>query len=414
MRGSVHAEHLGKHFTRRSKHHPKTVKEFLMRGWRTSRPPNNFWALRGVSFLVEPGQMLGVIGHNGSGKSTLLRLLGGVMQADEGRITANGRVSGLLELNTGMHPDLSGRENIIINAVVAGLTRREALERMEEVIAFAQLKDFIDNPVRTYSSGMKLRLGFAVAAHVEPGVLLIDEVLSVGDLAFQQKCLDRIGQFKQGGCAIVFVSHDLAHIEKLCDRVIWLHGGEVVVNGDPSETVANYRAEMMNETRRRTPADVAAQLRSGNIVLQTHRNRFGSLEVEISAVRLFDFRGEEVTKIMSGDSLKIDIDFKLNAPVSSAFFTINIGNSERDDCVVTNTGEDGVDLPALSQVESVTLQIDRLDLPAGDYWVSVGVFETNWSYAYDYHWRAYPFSVSSERLGKGQLDPPRHWAVRSS
>lgn len=200
-----------------------------------------FWALRNIELHIPAGRMVGLVGHNGAGKSTLLRLIGGVGRPDKGTITVQGNVSGLLDLGAGFHPDLTGRENAFISGVIGGLTRRQVQERFDDIVAFAELEEFIDSPLRTYSSGMQLRLGFAVATHIEPDILLIDEVLAVGDRAFQQKCLDRITQFKNEGSTILLVSHEMALVENLCDEVILLNGGELVARGAPSDVLSEYK-----------------------------------------------------------------------------------------------------------------------------------------------------------------------------
>jgi lipopolysaccharide transport system ATP-binding protein len=199
-----------------------------------------FWALRDVSFEVGSGRALGVIGSNGSGKSTLLRLLGGVGKPDGGSIAVNGRIGALLDFGAGFNPDLTGRENVIVGGVISGLTRKEVLQRLDTIVAFAELESFIDNPLRTYSSGMQMRLGFAVAIHTEADILLIDEVLSVGDHSFQRKCLERIARFKAEGCTIVLVTHDSKMVREFCDDALWLNRGRVMVRGQPDMVVARY------------------------------------------------------------------------------------------------------------------------------------------------------------------------------
>jgi lipopolysaccharide transport system ATP-binding protein len=219
----------------------------VARGLRRLHPTERFWGLRGVSFRVAAGTTLGVIGANGSGKSTLLRLIGGVGRADEGRIDVHGRLGALLDLSAGFHPDLTGRENAMMAGILGGLTRREVLDRLDAIIEFAEIEAFIDNPVRTYSTGMQMRLAFSTAIHAEPEILLIDEVLSVGDIAFQRKCLERIGQFKANGCSIIFVSHDADVVKELCDEALWLHAGTVVTHARATETVRRYLEHMAEQ-----------------------------------------------------------------------------------------------------------------------------------------------------------------------
>ncbi len=219
----------------------KTLREFvpaLFRG-RAWSPP--FYALRGVSFRVDRGETLGIIGHNGSGKSTILKLIAGVMAPSEGEITVCGRVSPLIELGAGFHPDLTGRENVFLNASILGISRKEARARFDEIISFAELWDFVDTPVKRYSSGMYVRLGFSVAVHSEPEILLVDEVLAVGDVPFQEKCLAKMREFQSRSVTIVMVTHGLGAVEEFCHRAIWLDGGRIVAEGDPRDVVWRYK-----------------------------------------------------------------------------------------------------------------------------------------------------------------------------
>ena len=222
-----------------------TLKEALMRGRRGRY--TELWALRDVSVAVEPGEALGIVGENGSGKSTLLKLLAGIIPPHEGRVEVGGRIASMLELGAGFHPDFTGRENVYMNGAIQGLSRREVDERMEAIIAFSELEAFIDNPVRTYSSGMYTRLGFAVASHVNSDVLLLDEVLAVGDEAFQRKCLGRIFEYRRGGGTVVFVSHDAEAVERVCDRAVLLEHGELMAEGRPGDVLATYRRALVRE-----------------------------------------------------------------------------------------------------------------------------------------------------------------------
>jgi ABC-2 type transport system ATP-binding protein len=209
--------------------------------WHRSRA-EEFWALKNVNLTIPRGATVGLIGRNGSGKSTLLKLISRILYPTRGEIKVNGRVSTLLELGAGFHPDFTGRENIFLNASILGLSRREIKERLDDIIAFAELGDFIDNPVRTYSSGMYMRLGFAVAVHVNPEILLVDEVLAVGDTPYQEKCLNRIRELQKRGVTIVFVTHDPKQVEELCDLAVWLDRGEVRFVGPARETIRAYAA----------------------------------------------------------------------------------------------------------------------------------------------------------------------------
>ncbi len=271
MRDAIVVEDLGKQFCRYHLDRPMTVIEALVRGLSRMRPVERFWALHGVSFNIVPGRTVGVVGSNGAGKSTLLRLIGGVGRPDRGSVRVHGRIGALLELGAGFHPDLTGRENTFVNGVIAGLTRRQITQRFDAIVAFAELEESIDNPLRTYSSGMQMRLGFAIATQTAPEVLLIDEVLAVGDLAFQRKCLQWIAQFKAQGNTIFLVSHDTTLVCELCDEAIWLHGGRTVAHGEPDVVVGQYVAEMQAETRRRTPEEWATPRSEKGILRPPHR-----------------------------------------------------------------------------------------------------------------------------------------------
>ena len=239
MSGRIVVDGVSKRFRAWQPDRAMTLQEVVLRGFRWRRK-EHFWALSDVSFMVNPGRMVGVIGVNGAGKSTLRRRVAGVGRPTRGHIELTGRLGAILELGVGFHPELTGRENIITSGVSSGLTRREVLERFDEIVAFSELEEFLDYPLRTYSTGMNLRLAFAVASHIEPEVLLIDEVLSVGDLAFQEKCTDRLAGFKKNGCTGLIVSHAPDAVVELCDDAIWLDHGRIVTYGPAEEVVAQY------------------------------------------------------------------------------------------------------------------------------------------------------------------------------
>lgn len=411
MEVMLRAEAVGKSFRKAAIDGPRTFRHWVEGGFLKRRPRDRFWALRNVDFTVAKGEMIGVIGHNGSGKSTLLRVLGGVMQADEGRVTAAAPVHGLLELNTGMHPDLSGRENIIINGVLGGLLKSEMRERIDRIIAFAELEAHIDQPVRTYSSGMKLRLGFAIAVHVDPEILLIDEVLAVGDMAFQQKCLERIGDFKDSGCAIVLISHDLTQVRNFCDRVIWLDKGKVREIGPAEEVVEAYETAMSRETARRTPPDMPDMTTAGGHVLRAGENRHGSQEVVLSGVTLLDANGHPTDRIEAGQPLSVRAVLTAASALDTAHFSFALANADGTQCLDVNTANDGIILPSIDAPLRVELELGRLDLAPGQYRASVGVWEPGWNHAYDFHEGAYPLLVTGGPNLSGVLSPPRHWKV---
>jgi ABC-type polysaccharide/polyol phosphate transport system ATPase subunit len=252
------------------------------------------WALRDVSFAVEPGSAVGLVGRNGSGKTTLLRLLSGIVKPTSGRVAVGGRIGSLLELGAGFHPDMTGRENVFLNGSIHGLRRTAIREKLDEIVAFAGLEDFIDLPVRTYSSGMYMRLGFAIAAHIEADVLLLDEVFAVGDEAFQRKCFGKIFDFKQRGGTIVFVSHDAASVERLCDRAVLLRDGTVEFDGPTHEAVVAYRLLLAGE---RDPEERAAGLKE-----------WGGDVARVEGVRLLAHDGGERTQLLAGEPFTIALD----------------------------------------------------------------------------------------------------------
>jgi lipopolysaccharide transport system ATP-binding protein len=240
----IRIQGLSKKFSRYRRDRPRTFQDLFASAGKRSLQRDEFWALQDVSLCLASGRMAGLIGRNGAGKSTLLRLVGGVGQATRGKIITRGRIGALIDLGAGFHPDLTGRENVFINGVISGLTRREIAGNFDSIVAFAELADFIDSPLRIYSLGMQMRLAFSVAAHIQPDILLIDEVLAVGDAAYQLKCLERIAQFKAQGCAILFVSHDTAVVQRLCDEALLLEEGRVAAHGPPDEVVSQYLAEI--------------------------------------------------------------------------------------------------------------------------------------------------------------------------
>jgi lipopolysaccharide transport system ATP-binding protein len=370
--------------------------------WKTRRKEMP-WALRDVTFHVGPGEMLGIVGANGAGKSTLLRLLGGIGRPTEGKISTHGRVGALLDLGGGFLGDLTGRENAILAGVVAGLLRHEMNERLEEIVAFAELEDFIDEPVRTYSTGMMMRLAFSVAVHTDPEILLVDEFLSVGDLAFQAKCHAKITALRESGCAIVMVSHGMDQVRQLCDRALWLKPGEVAAFGS-ADVVSNlYETEMRQETLRRTPAGPKRKLGSG-AELVPRENRFGTFEMEIVSV-------DHPASIRSGEPLAITLGYNAPKRIDTPVFVVSITREDGTVCLDTNTLLSRTEVPDLTGEGKLRFVLDRLDLAAGPYFLDVGVFENEWKHAYDYHWHAHPFTVEGAPSHKGLVAPPSRWEM---
>lgn len=421
MKNAVAVKNLGKRFRRYRPDRPWTLQEALVGGLRRLKPVDRFWGLCDVSFTVPVGQVVGVIGANGSGKSTLLRLIGGVGRPDTGTIEVNGRIGALLDLGAGFHPDLTGRENVLVAGIVAGLTRREVLDRFDSIVAFAELKEFIDHPLRTYSTGMQMRLAFAVAVHVDPDILLIDEVLSVGDVAFQRKCLDRIADFKARGCSILLVSHEASLVREMCGEVLWLNAGRLVLRGKAGQVVDNYVGQISaglgqtldsrNEVHPlpvSSPLSIAHGPRAEN--LMDGEGRFGSLELEITAVRFLDAEGRPIGVFSSGKPLRVEIHFCAPRRILAPIFQVFIFRD--DDLVCCDLNTEGTELKA-AQVEGpgrVSLCLERFELKEGRYFVDVGCYSQNWAYAYDYHSSLHPLLITGEG-SETHRNAPHHWEI---
>ena len=291
--GQIRVESVSRTFRVRV-NEARSLKELFVLGGRTEAA--DVLALRDVSVAVEPGEAVGLVGRNGSGKSTLLRIVAGIIKPTEGQVAVDGRIGSLLELGAGFHPDFSGRENVFLNGAIYGLKRAQIRERFDEIVAFAELEGAIDRPVRTYSSGMYMRLGFAIAAHLDADVLLLDEVFAVGDEAFQRKCFGKIFEFKQRGGTIVFVSHDASQVERLCERAVLLREGAVAFDGPTHEAIIRYRKVLAAEA---DPAERAAGLRE-----------WGTGEATIASARLVGAGGEERQQFLAGEpfSLRLRIE----------------------------------------------------------------------------------------------------------
>jgi ABC-type polysaccharide/polyol phosphate transport system ATPase subunit len=292
--------------SRRFRVYPKdarTLKELIVTRGRGRG--EDVWALSGVSLRAQPGEAIGLVGRNGSGKTTLLKLIGGIIKPTRGSVEVGGRVASLLELGAGFHPEFTGRENVFLNGALYGLSRAQIRERMDEIVDFAGIGHYVDLPVRTYSAGMYMRLGFAVAAHVDADVLLLDEIFAVGDEEFQRKCFGRIAQFKQRGGTIVFVSHDAASVERLCERAVLLHDGMVEFDGPTHEAILRYRSHLAQD---RDPEERGAGL-----------TEWGSGEARIVDVALQGADGEERIQFVGGERLTVRLrvvaDRKIAAPL---------------------------------------------------------------------------------------------------
>jgi homopolymeric O-antigen transport system ATP-binding protein len=386
---AVTLERVSKQFTRRAGR--TTIKELLRDPSRLRGEP--FWAVNDVSFEMEEGTTVGVIGANGSGKSTLLRLVAGLGKPTSGKITRPQEVAAILTLGDAFDPLLTGRENAITAGILAGFRNRDVLSMLPEIVAFAELEDVFDHPIRTYSDGMRLRLAFAVATSVEPKVLLIDEVLSVGDLRFQQKCVGRLQELQAGGATILMASHDDSLVRRFCTEVVWLSHGQVQGYGDPDSVYERYDGAMRAETERRAQAD-------GGRDDTAHDDRVGTFEVEIADVRVTP---EVIESVGAGSPTRVRLEITLapRTPVDDPIVSVSLHRAG-DYARMLDVSTEG-DAVALGRVESprtIVLDLEGLELPPGSYRFDIGVFERSWAYIYDYRWHAYPLEVlGAEREG---------------
>jgi ABC-type polysaccharide/polyol phosphate transport system ATPase subunit len=399
----------------------RTLKSALLTGSLLSdlTPDETFTALDGVSFEVEKGTTFGVIGENGSGKSTLLKLMAGITKPTRGEIRVDGRISALIELGAGFHPEISGRENVAINGIMLGLSKKEVEERFDDIVRFAELEAFIDAPVKTYSSGMYMRLGFAVAIHVDPDVLLIDEVLAVGDEAFTRKCLDKIGEFRRRGKTILLVTHSLGLVEKMCDDVLWLRHGKVADRGDPKRVVDAYLTYVAGGEEallaaaqgaaNATPAESATPAAAEEASSGGYREgRWGSREAEITAVRLLDDRGRERHVYVPGESLTLALSVSAKTPVEDFVFGLGLFSADGVSVYGTNTHIEDYVPEALDGEAEVRLVLEDLRLTEGTYLVDVAVHKRDGT-PYDYHRGLHSFRVKSRVKDVGVYRPSHHW-----
>ena len=329
-----------------------------------------FWALRDVSFELDGGHTLGVIGANGAGKTTILKLLAHITLPDAGRIVTAGRVAPLIELGAGFHPDLTGRENIYLNGAILGLKRREIDARFADIVDFSELGPFLDTPVKRYSSGMYVRLAFAVAAHVQADILLIDEVLSVGDSAFQRKCLQRMKDLQKSGASILFVSHNLWSVQGFCDRAIFLKDGRVQVDGPPAEAIQAYERDLR--------ASALERLQGPPVDLRQVREDDGSAlsPVTITGVELVDEQGRERRVFARGEPVTVRAHYQAAQPVPQPTLWLGITRADGLTCCTARSSDDGVRLPDLASEGVLEAHLPGLALNGGVYYLAARIYDT--------------------------------------
>ncbi len=367
---------------------PRGLKERLTRPFRRASY-TDFNALDGVSFTVEQGESIGIVGHNGSGKSTLLKVLARILPPDDGHVEINGRIAALLELGAGFHGDLTGRENIFLNGAILGLTREEISERLDDIVDFAGVRDFIDQPVRNYSSGMYVRLGFAIAVHVDPDILLVDEVLSVGDASFQAKSLERMASFQQRGKTVVMVSHDLSALRNLCDRVLVLDHGELIFDGPVSEGVKQY-SQLMG-----TVAPGGAR----------DEGRVGTGDVRITEVGLFDQDEIAVTKIQPSTTLTLRVKLRAGTSVDVCSAGAIFQTGDGTPLYEVHTAWQGLGIGPLAPGQTATVEFRfTAHLLAGHYRIALKLTDRGGRMTYDAPQEPLTFEVVPAAGGAGLVD----------
>lgn len=367
------------------------------------------WALQGVSFSVGRGEFIGVIGQNGAGKSTLLRLAAGIAAPTRGQVLMPDDTAAILRLGDLFDDSLTGRENALTAALAAGVPPRRARTLIGAVFDFAELEGFEDAPIRTYSDGMQLRLAFGVLAQLGPDALLLDEVIAVGDLRFQQKCIEYVRERCSSGAGVLFASHSLDLLARECTKAVWLEAGAVRAIGAADAVVAEYREAMHSETRERTPAP-----EDSTGPLELRRNRFGSQEATIEEVELRDGLGRAVSELSSGAPLEVSFTVRTprGRPVGGPIVGVTVSRAaDGTICYDTNTLSDGLFVPEIDGERRFTFLFERLDLIPGEYFIDVGVYEGAWHHAYDYHWHVYSVRVVGDSSDGGVFRPPHRWEL---
>ena len=371
------------------------IKAAILRGRRARY--EEFWALEDVSFEVEHGSTLGLIGSNGSGKSTMLKCLTGIYRPDKGRITVNGNIAALLELGSGFHPELSGRENIYLNAAILGLSKKDAQRQFDSIVEFAGLERFIDTAVKNYSSGMQIRLGFSIAAHVEPEILLIDEVLTVGDQTFQRKSSEKIEQFRREGRTIVVVSHSLASVQQLCKEVIWLEKGHMMMRGPAAEVISAYTGESYAQH-----AAMDADF----------RERWGTEEVRIDRIDLLSDSGEKIERVETNGAITISTQLTAQTSVRAPVVKVSISKLDGDIVWSSTSRKSDLGLGNLNNPVVVNIAIPKLPLLEGTYYISVACTDTTGTTDFDHCQNWVRFDVhQSDLFEEGLVAVPSTWTL---
>lgn len=386
----ITVEKVGKRFKLRSG--GRTLKSTILDVLRfRGRATRDFWALKDVGFTVGRGETLGIIGINGAGKSTLLSLIAGTKLPTEGTITTRGTISCLLELGAGFHPDLTGRENVFLSGAIMGISKAQMIERMDAIVEFAELQEFIDQPVKHYSSGMYVRLGFAVAVEVNPDILLIDEVLAVGDSAFQKKCIQRMDEFRRQGKTMLIISHDLRTIQSISDRILFLNDGTVQGIGDPDDMVESYESL------------------SRKIATKGMKREWGTGEVTLTGAEFFDKTGKSTDKFNWNDPLEVRVSYDAPARIDNPVFGFAISDTGGRIVYGNNTQIEKLDIPWIQGKGTVTLRLDNILMAAGTYLFSFSVHSADHKTNYHRLDNSFPIAVESEKPFEGYCYMPCKW-----
>jgi len=427
---AIELANVSKIYRRYGARHFATLKSALMQRsiLEDLRPGETFQALTDLSMRVPAGCTMGLVGRNGSGKSTALKLVAGITKPTTGSVNVRGRISALIELGAGFHPEISGRENVFINGIMLGLTKREIERRFDEIVEFAELKDFIDEPVKSYSSGMYMRLGFAVATHVDPDVLLVDEVLAVGDEGFTHKCLDKFGEFKRRGKTILLVTHSLNLVERFCDEAVWLDAGRKRMEGDPKRVIDAYISDVEREEEKflaasdekaqhelvqalpaeTAPAPPPTVDDPTSDMMKASEGRWGSRQVEILDVALLDRDGQPAHIFQSGDPMIVRLAIRAEQPVEDCVFGVALFNAEGTCVYGTNTEIDSIETQSLAGEAQVTVSFQALELVEGTYKLDVAAHKRD-GVPYDYHRLLHTFRIKSRTQDVGIYRPRHEW-----
>jgi len=404
---AVSANNLVKAYKKYSnKHKFATLKSAFVEGslFKEYKPEDVFLAVDGVSLEIEKGKTIGIIGENGSGKSTLLKLIAGIIRPNKGEIDINGRVSALIELGAGFHPEISGRENIFINGIILGLTKKQIKDRYDEIVEFAELEGFIEQPVKTYSSGMFMRLGFSVAINVDPDILLVDEVLAVGDASFVPKCLDKINEFKRAGKTIVFVSHDLDTVSRITDEVIWMQDGKISMRGYPRQVVDTYLQSVSEKEEKKHKKTKKKEEQE-----ETDSKRWGNKSVEITTVSMKDLKGKEKYIFSPTDGMEVEIEFYAKEEKKDFGFGVGLLNGEGQVVYGTNTFLERYKGKKLKKGKhKIKVIFEKLNLVNGFYFVDIASHSKEGT-PFDYHHLSHKFRVDSKYKDVGYYRPKHKW-----